>query len=738
MRPDGGPAAPGALPPAPPRVPRVYVALLLVTVLLPGTGACTSGGGEPTPGRAARARRAASPVVVVVPATDLRLDRIPAVVRAGDTFDVAVSARTPGPAEDLEVAFAVGPPLATRSAFREAVRGRVPRQVLQLYTVPVAPGPAPGSYTAAVSPAVASSGRSTAERLVLRSAGVYPVKIMLRRGGEAAPLASLVTFAVSVPAHVSVPLRFAWVWPLYDPPPRTAGGADTALQRALTDDGRLRDIASAQVDSPLTLLPVPDTLRRAADAGPGGEEFLAALRRRVGSGATVAAAGPYALMTADAAAAAPDLAAREAAAGTAAAGDLLGRTPDASVAVAWGASVPPDAIRRLQTGGARGVLMEATALNRALSQRGPAAATLTQPFEVSGVPGVLGLRADPDLAAALKATGGPVAAAQQLLADVTVLHLDAPSTTRGAVLLPDPRWEPGRPLLEEVDQRLRSAPHVRPVTLPQFLAEVPPAQGRKRSPLVLTPESSPPGPAAAPQYALAVAAQERLADLTAVVAPPDQDRLERLTVTLLESLDAALVRGRRAGGYARSVARAADRALRGVALPRGATITLTSERGVVPVSLRNESGYTLRLRLTLSSDALVFDTGNSRDVTVPPRSFTTDIPVRTSTSGAFRAELLVTSPDGRVRVARTSLTIRSTATNRVTVVLTVGALAFLGLWWIMAARRRRVIGKHARRLHHPARNRPPRSSPDLPTDPGAPMSPPVAVGGPGPGAEGGP
>ncbi len=50
-------------------------------------------------------------------------------------------------------------------------------------------------------------------------------------------------------------------------------------------------------------------------------------------------------------------------------------------------------------------------------------------------------------------------------------------------------------------------------------------------------------------------------------------------------------------------------------------------------------------------------------------------------SGAFPLRITVTSPDGVLTVARARVTVRSTAVSGVGVVLSVGALLVLVVWW---------------------------------------------------------
>jgi len=72
--------------------------------------------------------------------------------------------------------------------------------------------------------------------------------------------------------------------------------------------------------------------------------------------------------------------------------------------------------------------------------------------------------------------------------------------------------------------------------------------------------------------------------------------------------------------------------------------------------------------------------------------------VNTRISGESSLQLQLLSPTGRFQLARSELTLRSTAISGVAIGLTAGAGAFLVIWWIRSAsrRRRRRVGRHAR------------------------------------------
>ena len=114
--------------------------------------------------------------------------------------------------------------------------------------------------------------------------------------------------------------------------------------------------------------------------------------------------------------------------------------------------------------------------------------------------------------------------------------------------------------------------------------------------------------------------------------------------------------------------------------PGSGTITLTSRGGVVPVTLRSDAGYPMTVNLTLRSPRLRFLGGGSREVTLdqPQQAFV--FPVRARTTGRFPVDVRVATPTG-MPIASSTIVIRSTAYNRIALVVTIGAAVFLLALW---------------------------------------------------------
>jgi hypothetical protein len=129
------------------------------------------------------------------------------------------------------------------------------------------------------------------------------------------------------------------------------------------------------------------------------------------------------------------------------------------------------------------------------------------------------------------------------------------------------------------------------------------------------------------------------------------------------------------------------------------TITITSSKAQIPISFQNTSNQDVTVHMKLESDRLLFPDGAERDVVLPrSRSTTVRVAVETRGSGQSPVELTVTTTDG-LQVGSRRITVRSTFVSGVGVFLTVGAIAFLAIWWGWDIHRRR---RKRSQEHHPS------------------------------------
>jgi hypothetical protein len=137
------------------------------------------------------------------------------------------------------------------------------------------------------------------------------------------------------------------------------------------------------------------------------------------------------------------------------------------------------------------------------------------------------------------------------------------------------------------------------------------------------------------------------------------------------------------------------------------TVTLTARDGTIPLTLRNDSGRPLTVLVSLDSEQLEFADGESLVIALEDDTTRIDLRVRTLASGAFPLDIEITSPDGGIDIAQARYTVRSTAVSGVGLVLSIGALVFLAVWWARhwrsVRRSRRLVGA---RSTHPTNGTP--------------------------------
>lgn len=610
----------------------------------------------------------------------IRITEVTPTLVPGDTLRLSVTVDDP-PTGDLLVSFRFGRRLATRSQFRESITTKI----VANHVISVALG-GETDMSAAIEPVVTKSGRPDDDRIVLPSEGVYPVEIVLHRPGSSERLARTSTYAIRV-GEASRPLDFAWVWPFHTSPPDTPDSEEGGLQAGPELD-RLAELAglAAGVPGTVTLAPATDTLGRLArSSGPEGSAVVETLRRpETNEFLTLGYAG-----LAGDAWTALDLAilGDQVEAGRDGLEKLLARPVRRDLRVLGGPNVSEAAVAAARDTGATHVLLDPEAVSVKKLKF-----SLARPFSIEGVDGVWGLRSDPYLAEDLEREGSPTGTAQLLLADLSMIYFDAPDMVRGPILLAPVDWDPPSDLVQDVFARIQRSPHVRLSGLSAVAAAEPTTQGGVAVDLPLENPGATPTMERARGYEAIDAAGAELRLLESLVVD-GHGEVEGWSEDLRTAPDTSLVGTDEGRAYPARVKEGTSAALSAVQVQPVEDVRLTSREADLPVTIQNETGMTLRLLLTLESPTVRFPEGNSRVVEVPPRVVTEEFPVEVSGPGPHRVTMRVTSPDRLHTFAESRIRVRSTAANRVALVLTFGSLAFLALWWVVHTMRRRR-GRH--------------------------------------------
>ena len=274
-------------------------------------------------------------------------------------------------------------------------------------------------------------------------------------------------------------------------------------------------------------------------------------------------------------------------------------------------------LTRLRDAGVDRVILDGADLTPREEQFTPA-----QPFVVRGQPGTTtAVGSDPGLQRLLEGDDPPALRAQRFLAGLSVVALEQPNTRRGVVVLEPDDWNASSALLESALAGLTSDhPLLEPLTVDDLIGTVPPAaNGNTPVDRELAPSPVPPTPVTEREYLDA----ETELDAFNVLVPPPNPVAEPGNRSLLVSLSSAW-----SGPSGRSRARAelakidadVSQFVSRLRVPAvNSTITLTAEKGQIPVTFLNETGQALRVRVHLDSDKLVFPDGDQRILDLPPR-----------------------------------------------------------------------------------------------------------------------
>jgi len=278
------------------------------------------------------------------------------------------------------------------------------------------------------------------------------------------------------------------------------------------------------------------------------------------------------------------------------------------------------------------------------------------------------------------ATPDPTLRAMWTLGELSAIYFERPSIDRGAALVFAEGEDTPGAFLKALFRGLDAPQDVRwlrPVTATRIAVGQPPQDDPAGSRELEDP-GRPPGFSPAVLATLADAHE----DLSALASMADQPALlDQLRRHLLLSESRYLAGDEAARlSLVRAVREAVDAEFGKIRPPDPSSITLTSQGGIIPVTLRNDAGYPVRVELRLRSSRLRFVGGASREVVLerPVEQFS--FPVRAQTTGRFPVRVELETPDGAA-IGSSRIVVRSTAYNRVALVITAGAALFLALWW---------------------------------------------------------
>ena len=597
------------------------------------------------------------------------------------------------PLRDLTVSLWIYHPATSRSAYHQGLIGEPPTAPLL-----ITPFPQDGALRAGDTMQFSISHRLP-ELTARGENALYPIKVQLESGGVA--VASIRSALVFIEEKPLLPLNFSLAVVL-DPEIRfSPDGAllDPTLEAAIAEGGSIESLVSALELQPaaITMVVSPLLLEWLDRMGNGYEVREEGGDRSVGAGAPAAAAAesmlgrirslarstavevlalPYASPSI------PSLVAsgleedlrRHITEGR----DVVQSLLEADVA-AETFRPPRSELSRESLGVLAGAGVETVVLDAGVvppplppdSIYSPLATVRLDPTMDAIVP-------DAEMGAYLSPPPDEVTLrAMHLLGELAALYFEQPGTLRGAALVVGQDREEADvfllALLRAIGGMAPRSAWLRPVRASQLALTVPP-ETRAR---LRTPDP----PTFSPGYVEALAETRDAIDQFESMTDEPVDLPEHLRTLLLaaEARRFALFEGEGLG-FIRAIRTALADEFQKIDAPSGTSVTLTSQGGVIPVTLRSATDYPVRLRVTLRSPRLEFLGGASQQVVLDGEAHALTFPVRAQTTGRFPVRILVDTPGGR-RISESQIVVRSTAYNLVALAVTIGAALFLALWW---------------------------------------------------------
>ena len=187
---------------------------------------------------------------------------------------------------------------------------------------------------------------------------------------------------------------------------------------------------------------------------------------------------------------------------------------------------------------------------------------------------------------------------------------------------------------------------------------------------------------------IAVARQQLSSFSSAIIGHPPSE-VTRLGDQLLETEARALSGGGRTAALA-AYDRNFDSQTGQISLATERTVTFTSRRAAIPITVLSSTPYPVSVVVTLTSDKFIFPNGNTRQLKLDRPTTSVRVTAQARGSGdRLPIDVTLRTANGQLVLARTVLTVHSTAISFVGIALTVLAGAVFLLWWVRTWRRSR-------------------------------------------------
>ena len=125
------------------------------------------------------------------------------------------------------------------------------------------------------------------------------------------------------------------------------------------------------------------------------------------------------------------------------------------------------------------------------------------------------------------------------------------------------------------------------------------------------------------------------------------------------------------------------------------TITLAGSGTDLPITVLSHLHYTVDTVVHFVTDRISFPRGNSIDLVMNSPTESIRVPVSGAQGSSLTLQVILTTPNGQVVLARTAIQVRIAGTSVVGYLITFASLFVLAWWWWRTIRRR-PKGRHAR------------------------------------------
>ena len=530
--------------------------------------------------------------------------------------------------------------------------------------------------------------------------GVYPLKVDLRSG--ATSVAAIRTPAIFLVREPEIPLTLSWTFVLSHPITFAPDGTfiDPSLETSLAPGGRLAgqirallDLAAAPttpVDvavSPVLLTQLArmrggysvvseDGTTRDVPAGQGGSELAAraleALRAVAASPGVEVTTLPFSD---------PEIPSLyggglgrdvviQLQRGRQIASALIQADPPERILRPPGAALDNETLRGLAGMGVDTMIVGPATVElppQPLGFAGPATTALDDGAITAIVP-------DPSTDAVLTslADGDPVRAAQVVLGELTTIWQEAPGETRSiALVLGEDAALPGA-FFPPLARDIAGAPWLTPATGPAFVDAFPPTENSELA--------NPSFSRFPTTYVAALKQARRRVETLRSMLPETSIEPGRLDTMLLlaearqflDSTDDGLA-------FIASVRNSVKGTVDDLSLDTVSSVSLSSDSGGIPVTVSNAGKRSLEVFVRLVAPQLRGAPSNEVKLG-PGQSETLRLQARLRSTGRFPVRVQMLAPDGRPIQAQT-LIVRSTAYNRIALLITIGAAVMVLAVW---------------------------------------------------------